>query len=91
MSALQGNSRLRRLFVESAWHCRTYDPSSKRLLKRREGLPQQLNAYADRAGKRLSRRYNHLLFTGKASQKAATAVARELCNFIWGIMRDQTA
>lgn len=86
-----GNSRLRRLLVESAWHCRTYDPSSKRLLKRREGLPQQLNGYADKAGKRLSRRYNHLLFTGKPSQKAATAVARELCGFIWGIMRDQTA
>jgi hypothetical protein len=84
-------SRLRRLLVKSAWHCRTYDPSSKQLLKRREGLPQQLNTYADKTGKRLFRRYNHLLFTGKPSQKAVTAVARELCGFIWGIMRDQTA
>jgi transposase len=60
-----GKNRLRRLLVESAWHCRTYDPSSKRLLKRRVGLSQQLNAYADSAGKRLSRRYNPPAFYRK--------------------------
>ncbi|MDZ7794105.1 MAG: IS110 family transposase [Spirochaetia bacterium] len=85
-----GNKRLRRLLVESAWHCRTYDPSSKRLIKRRREVDPQARAYADKAGKRLSRRYQHLLFTGKPSQKVATAVARELCGFIWGIMREQT-
>jgi transposase len=86
-----GNKRLRRLLVESAWHCRAYNPSSKRLIQRRREVDPQIGLYADKAGKRLSRRYQHLLFTGKPSQKVATAVARELCGFIWGIMREQTA
>jgi transposase len=85
-----GNVRLRRLLVESAWHYRSYMPS-KRLLERRRAVEPHVRDYAEKAGRRLSRRFHHLMFTGKPSQKIATAVARELCGFIWGLMREQTA
>lgn len=86
-----GNSHLRKLLVEAAWHYRSYHPVSKRLAKRREGLPAQLVAYAHRAGRRLNKKYLHLVFSGKRSQVAATAVARELSGFIWGAMTGRTA
>ena len=85
-----GNSRLRRLLIEAAWHYRSYTPS-KRLMERRRVVEPHISQYADKAGRRLSRRFQHLLFTGKPSQKVATAVARELCGFVWGLMREQTA
>ena len=49
-----GNKRLRRLLVESAWHCRVYDPSPKRLIHRRREVDPQIKVYADKAGRRLS-------------------------------------
>ena len=55
-----------------------YDSSSKRLIQRRREVDPQIGVYADKAGKRLSRRYKHLPYTGKPSQKVAAAVAREL-------------
>lgn len=85
-----GNVRLRRLLVEVAWHYRSYTPS-KRLLERRRAVEPHISEYADKAGKRLSRRFQHLLFTGKPSPKVVTAVARELCGFVWGVMREETA
>ena len=86
-----GNSHLRKLLVEAGWHYRSYHPGSKRLTKRREGLPPQLVAYAHRAGRRLNKKYLRLVFSGKPSQVAATAVARELSGFVWGMMTGKTA
>lgn len=80
-----GNSRLRRLLIESGWHYRSYVPS-KRLRMRRKGQNPEIVAYADKAGRRLSRKYNKLLIRGKVSQKIVTAIARELAGFIWGMM-----
>lgn len=85
-----GNSRLRRLLVESSWHYQYYRPS-KRLNARRRGQDAETAAYADKAGKRLSRKYLKLLRRGKLSQKAVTAVARELSGFIWGMMVGETS
>lgn len=79
-----GNSRLRKLLVESSWHYRSYTPS-KRLRQRRSGQPVEVIAYADKAGRRLSRKYNRMIFSGKQKQVAVTAVARELAGFIWGV------
>jgi transposase len=86
-----GNSHLRRLLVEAAWQYRSYHPGSRRLAKRREGLSAQLVAYAHRAGRRLNKKYLRMLFSGKRSQVAATAVARELSGFIWGAMTGNIA
>jgi transposase len=72
--------------VEAAWQYRSYHPDSKRLEKRREGLPAQLITYANKAGRRLNKKYLRLFFSAKRSQIAVTAVARELSGFIWGTM-----
>ena len=85
-----GNARLRKLLVESSWHYQYYQPS-KRLTLRRKGADLETVAYADRAGRRLTRKYNRLLFNGKLKKKAVTAVARELCGFICGMATDRYA
>jgi transposase len=81
-----GNSHLRKLLVEAARHYRRYHSNSLRLLKRRVGLEASLVSYANCAGRRLNKKYLRLLFKGKCTQVAATAVARELSGFIWGAM-----
>ncbi|MBN1646953.1 MAG: IS110 family transposase [Spirochaetales bacterium] len=85
-----GNSRLRKLLIEAAWHYRFYQPS-KRLVQRRKGFSSDIVSYADKAGRRLSRKYQRMIFNGKPKQKAVTAVARELCGFIWGMANDKIA
>jgi transposase len=80
-----GNARLRKLLIEASWHYRHYNPS-KRLAARRKGQPVEVIAYADKAGKRLTKKYHRLLFRNVIPQKAVTAVARELSGFVWGLM-----
>ena len=86
-----GNTHLRRLLVEAAWHYRSYHPSSRVLIERRRGVEPQILGYANRAGRRLSRKYMHLVLRGKRSQVAVTAVSRELAGFLWGAMTGQVA
>jgi len=86
-----GNSHLRRLLIEAAWHYRSYNTASRRLMKRRRGLDASLVSYANRAGRRLNKKYLRLVFRGKRSQVAATAVARELSGFVWGAMVGKVA
>lgn len=86
-----GNSHLRRLLVEAAWHYRSYHPTSRVLVERRRSLDAAIISYVNRAGRRLNRKYLHLLLRGKRSQLAVTAVSRELCGFIWGAMVGQVA
>jgi len=86
-----GNSHLRRLLVEAAWHYRSYHPTSRVLVQRRQGVDPRIISYVNRAGRRLNRKYLHLLMRGKRSQVAVTAVCRELAGFIWGAMVGQVA
>ena len=86
-----GNSHLRKLLIEASWHYRSYRPGSKRPARRREQLPAHLVSYAHRAGQRLNKKFVRLLFKGKPSQVAATAVAGEPAGFLWGAMVGQTA
>lgn len=80
-----GNSRLRHLLIETSWHYRHYNPS-KRLALRRKAQSLETISYADKAGKRLNKKYMKLMSRGKIAQKTVTAVARELSGFIWGMM-----
>ena len=41
---------------------------------------------ADRAGVRLRKRYNRLVYRGKPPCKAVVAVTRELARFIWSVL-----
>ena len=82
-----GNSRVRRVLVESAWHYRHRPVVGKALKRRRDGQPPWATAIADRAMSRLHKRYHALINRGKLPQKVAVAIARELVGFIWALMR----
>ena len=83
-----GNSKLRHVLVEAAWHYRNKPFTSRYLAKRHEGQSKQVVLYATNAMQRLYKRY-WSLSTRKDPRVAAVAVARELTGFIWGIMRNE--
>jgi transposase len=86
-----GNSHLRKLLVEASWHARSYHPHSRSMRRAREGLSAEVVNYAHRAGRRLTKKYWKLLNAHRPPQIAATAVARELAGFVWGLMVGKTA
>jgi transposase len=83
-----GNTHARRLLVEVSWHYRHRAGVGKTLRERRQGQPTWAIALADKSQQRLCRRYQRLTGAGKAPQKAAVAVARELAGFVWAAMRE---
>jgi transposase len=82
-----GNSRVRRLLIESAWHYRHRPSVGYRLAKRRAGQPAEIIAIADRAQQRLHRRYARLSARGKSRNQVIAAVGRELVGFLWAAMQ----
>ena len=78
-----GNSHVRRILVESAWHYRHPPRVGAALRKRREGQPGWAVVLADRAQARLYRRHRRLAAHGKPSVVANVAVARELAGVLW--------
>lgn len=82
-----GNSHVRRVLVEASWHYRHRPAVGIKLRKRREGQPAEIIALADKAQRRLNRRYHRLVLgRGKPTQKAVVALARELAGFVWGAL-----
>lgn len=82
-----GNSRVRRLLVESSWSYQHRPSIGKDLQRRRKGQPQWAINIADKAMLRLHQRYWRLVRRGVLPNKAIIAVARELAGFIWAMMR----
>ena len=80
-----GNSYLRRVLIESAWHYSKRACSTLILQRRRMGQDPGVVGIAVKAQQRLKRRYSHLIRT-KHTNKAITAVARELCGFLWAAL-----
>lgn len=83
-----GNGHVRRVLVEAAWAYRLPARVSRELLKRQEGLPQLICDIAWKAQLRLCTRYRHLWAKGKTKQVIVTAIARELCAFMWAIANE---
>ena len=81
-----GNRRVRRILAEVAWHQVSRLCVSKALRKRRIGQPAWAIQLADRAMKRLHKRYWHLVNNGKPPTKAISAVSREMAGFIWSAL-----
>jgi transposase len=77
----QGNRFLRLTYVGAAKSYR--DRRLLRSAKSIEELPQPLQEFVKRMQDRLLGRYRHLRNSGKHSNKARCAVARELCAFTW--------
>lgn len=86
-----GNSRLRRLLIEAAWHYRHRPAVGDRLGKRREGQPLHVVALADRAQQRLHHRYRRLSERGKPQGKVVAAVGRELVGFVWAALQPRAS
>jgi len=89
-----GNSHVRRLLVEAAqsYTRGTVGHKSSALKKRQTGCEPQIIAYADKANERLRRKfYRMTLQNGTKRNVAATAIARELACFVWGVMTDHVA
>jgi len=83
-----GNGHVRRVLTEAAWSYRLPARISRALLKRQEGLPKSVCDIAWKAQLRLCSRYHHLWNKGKAKQVIVTAIARELCGFMWAIANE---
>lgn len=81
-----GNAHLRRVLVEAAWHAQHRPGRNPSVRARRAGQPAAVVAIAEQAEGRLHRRFHRLVARGKRRTVAATAVARELCGFLWAAM-----
>jgi transposase len=82
-TTLAGNTHLRRVVVEAAWHYRHRPQVGRALERRQKGQPAEVIEVAWRAQVRLHKRYRKLLARGKEKNKVITALARELLAFIW--------
>jgi transposase len=83
-----GNGHVRRLLIQAAWHYqRPARPRS--LIMRRRWANQSAStvAHAQKAQERLHCRFKRFTGRGKPSQVVVTAIARELCGFVWAIGR----
>jgi len=84
-----GNGHARWLLVECAEHYLRPPKVSKELSARQEGQPQPVRALSWKAQNRLHRRFTRLLARRVQRNKAKVAVARELCGFVWALLRTQ--
>lgn len=89
----QGNSTIRTTLVECVQGLVRGELSkkSKKLKARQNGQSGKVIRYADRAVKRLHKRYERMLHAGKPRNVAIIAVARELACFIWGMENNKIA
>ena len=83
-----GNGHVRRVLLEAAWSYRFPARVSRALLKRQEGQDKRVQAISWKAQTRLCSRYRRLWAKGKPTQVVVTAIARELCGFMWAIARE---
>ncbi len=84
-----GNAHARWLLVECAQHYATPPKVSKELSRRQEGQPREVRALSWKAQNRLHGRFARLSARRLQRNKALVAIARELCGFIWELLRMQ--
>ena len=80
-----GNIHARRLLVEAAWNNRHRAAAELVLNRRRQGQPPAVVAIALKAQHRLHKKFMRL-DQRKHRHVAITAVARELCGFVWAVL-----
>ena len=78
---------VRRLLVEAAWHYRHRARVGIRLARRRQGQPVATILVADKALRRLCRRYRRLAERRLPTGKIVVAIARELAGFLWAVLQ----
>ena len=85
-----GNTRARRMLVESAWTYRLPARVGAEILRRNENLPQPVKEIAWKAQVRLCARYRRLVRAGKPANVVTVAIARELAAFVWAIATSES-
>jgi transposase len=84
-----GNAHVRWLLVECAQHYAAPPKVSAHLSRRQQGQGRQVRAISWKAQNRLHTRYKRLMARRLQRNKVMVAVARELCGFIWELLRAQ--
>lgn len=81
-----GNSHMRRVLTEAAWHYRhSTHASSGAIYQRRQAVELPVREIAERAEARLHHRWRQMTARKKEPNKVNIAIARELSGFIWAI------
>jgi transposase len=83
----QGNKYIRTALIGAAKYY-----GDTRLLfsqKKKKKVPNELISFNDRCKKRLCARYHALRMKGKHTNVVRTAIARELCGFIWSLCNEE--
>jgi transposase len=84
-----GNSHVRRLLVEAAWHARRRPKVGYELARHQRGQEAVVVDRAWRCQQRLYQRWLRMAGRGKPHQKIVVACARELAGFVWAIATEQ--
>jgi transposase len=85
-----GNTHQRWLLTECAEHYAIPPKISKELSRRQEGQSEAIKALSWKAQNRLHQRFTRLLARRLQRNKTKIAVARELCGFVWAVLRTQS-
>jgi transposase len=80
-----GNSHVRRLLIEAAWHHRPPYRPSTRLQRRWQRAPGAVAAHAAKGNRRLHARWRAFDARHKRPVVANTAIARELAGWCWAL------
>jgi transposase len=81
-----GNAHARRMLVECAWAYRFPARKTACIQRRAEQASPAVQAIAWEAQKRLCGRFRRLQARGLSAPKTVTAIARELCGFLWAVV-----
>jgi transposase len=84
-----GNAHARWLLVECAQHYAAPPKVSKELSRRQQNQSRAVRLLSWKAQNRLHRRYCRLMARRLQRNKVMVAVARELCGFIWELLRTE--
>lgn len=82
-----GNTRVRHILIQAAWHYRRRPVVGAPLRRRQKGQDPEVIQHAWKCQHRLYSLF-HRLAARKPNPVAATAVARELVGFLWAVLRD---
>jgi transposase len=81
-----GNTHVRRLLIESAWHHRkSYSTSGPTLRARWDKVDPALRARGHAGNRRLYKRWRHFTERRKNPLVANVAIARELAGWCWSL------
>jgi transposase len=82
-----GNAQARWILIEAVQHASLPPKVSAQLSQRQEGQPELYRRISWKMQNRLYRRHWHLTNRGVMAAKVKVALARELCGFVWDLLR----